>query len=138
MSRLADVQMMKTLVDIKYRQEQESFERLKAEEDRLRAGLRKLDVQMLESRSSGDAQQRAIGADVQWQAWIGRKKRELNMRLAQVLAIKERHIAQVRKAYGKVLVSTELLDQLQADTRKQKAQSDLDRASDAFVAGRHQ
>lgn len=138
MSRLTDVQMMKTLVDIKYRQEQESFERLKAEEDRLRAGLRKLDIQMLESRSSGDAQQRAIGADVQWQAWIGRKKRELNMRLAQVLAIKERHIVQVRKAYGKVLVSTELLDQLQADTRKQKAQSDLDRASDAFVAGRHQ
>lgn len=138
MSRLTDVQMMKTLVDIKYRQEQESFERLKAEEDRLRAGLRKLDIQMLESRSSGDAQQRAIGADVQWQAWIGRKKRELNMRLAQVLAIKERHIAQVRKAYGKVLVSTELLDQLQADTRMQKAQSDLDRASNAFVAGRHQ
>jgi hypothetical protein len=128
MSQLTDLAMMQKLVEVKYRQQQESFARLMEQERRLRQSLRQLDEQMIESRQSGDAPQKALGADVLWRAWIGRKKRELNMQLAQVLAVKERHVAQVRHAYGKVLVTETLFEQLRTRTKKERAQSQRDRA----------
>ncbi len=116
------------LVEIQYRQEQKSFQRLLAEEGRLRSALRQLDEHLKESRESGDASQRAIGADVVWQAWVGRKKQELNVRLAQVLSIKEHHIAQVRRAYGKVLAAQDLHLQAKTTQKKKMAQTLMDRA----------
>lgn len=133
MSILTDLAMMQTLVEIKYRQQQESFSRLMMHENRLRASLSQLDQQLAESLSNGDTEQQAIGADVLWQAWVGRKKRELNMQLAQVLAMKERHIAQVRHAYGKVLVTDSLFEQVNAETKKKKAQFQLDRAISSML-----
>lgn len=133
MSKLSDLAAMKKLVEVKYRQQQESFSRLIAQENGLRASLRQLDDQMLESRNNLDAPQRAIGADVLWQAWIGRKKRELNMQLAQVLAVKERHIAQVRAAYGKVMVTNALFDEVSKDSKKKMAQTQLDRAISSLL-----
>ena len=133
MSALDNLAMMQKLVEVKYRQQQESFARLLEQENRLRNSLQQLDLHLAESRSSTDAPQKAIGADVVWQSWIGRKKRQLNLQLAQVLAVKERHIAQVKKAYGKVLVT----DALYADTHKaaqqKKAQSQLDRAISSML-----
>lgn len=128
MSTLDDLAMMQKLVNVKYHQQQESFSRLLVQENKLRGSLTQLDEHMSASRKSGDPHQKAIGADVAWQAWIGRKKRELNIQLAQVLAVKEKHIAQVRAAYGKVLVTDQLFDQVRQDTNKKKAQSRLDHA----------
>lgn len=128
MSTIDDLATMKTLVSIKYQQQQESFARLLAQENKLRNSLLQLDAHLTESRNSDDTSQKAIGADVVWQAWIGRKKRELNMQLAQVLAVKERHVAQVRYAYGKVLVTDALFTQVKAEVSQKKAQSQLDRA----------
>jgi hypothetical protein len=119
---------MQQLVDIKYRQQQESFARLLAQESTLRTSLKKLDSHLAGSRRDADPQQQAIGADVVWQSWIGRKKRELNIQLAQVLAVKQRHVAQVQQAYGKVLVTADLCAQADQAVRKKKAQSELDRA----------
>ncbi len=133
MNTLTDLAMMQKLVEVKYRKQQESFARLMAQESRLRASLRQLDMQMAESRSSADHQQKAIGADVAWQAWVGRKKRELNMQLAQVLAVKERHIAQVRTAYGKVLVTDALFEVVSTQAKQKKARSQLDRAITAML-----
>lgn len=125
MSTLADLEMMQALVDAKYLQQKESFALLMAQESRLRNALHQLDIHMSESRCNSDAPQKAIGADVIWQAWIGRKKRELNMQLAQVLAIKERHISQVRKAYGKVLVTQTLTTETRRNAQSKNAQSRL-------------
>jgi hypothetical protein len=128
MSEQTNLTNMQQLVDLKYRQQQESFARLVAQETRLRASLLQLNEQLNQSRNSDDNSQRAIGADVLWQAWVSRKKRELNMQLSQVLSIKERHIAQVRKAYGKVLVTNTLLEALSKEEKQKAAQSQLDRA----------
>lgn len=128
MSSLDDLAKMRQLVEIKYRQQQESFARLLAQESRLRASLQQLNDHLISSRSSDDGSQKAIGADVLWQAWVGRKKRELNLQLAQVLAVKERHIAQVRRAYGKVLVTDDLHALETKALKQKKAQSQLDRA----------
>jgi hypothetical protein len=132
MSTLTDLAMMHTLVEIKYRQQQESFSRLMIQENRLRASLSQLDQQLTDSLNNGDTDQQAIGADVLWQAWVGRKKRELNMQLAQVLAVKERHVAQVRHAFGKVLVTDALFEQVNTQTKQKKAQSQLDPAIQSF------
>ncbi len=128
MTELTDLATIQKLVDVKYRQQQESFGRLMAQENRLRRSLLQLDEHLAASRSSEDVQQKAIGADVLWQAWIGRNKRELNMQLAQILAVKERHIAQVRTAYGKVLVTDALYEKVNKGHAQKKAQSELDRA----------
>lgn len=133
MSKLDDLTAMKQLTEIKYRREQESFGRLLMQENNLRASLAQLDSYMAESQSSTDTPQKAIGADVVWQAWIGRNKRAINMQLAQVLAIKERHIAQVRAAYGKVVVTDELHDRLRKETAEKKAQVQLDRAISSML-----
>ncbi len=128
MTELTDLATIQKLVDVKYRQQQESFGRLMAQENRLRRSLLQLDEHLAASRSSEDVQQKAIGADVLWQAWIGRNKRKLNMQLAQILAVKERHIAQVRTAYGKVLVTDALYEKVNKGHAQKKAQSELDRA----------
>ena len=128
MTELKELATIQELVDIKYRQQQESFARLMAQEHRLRRSLVQLDEHLSASRNSGDTQQKVIGADVLWQAWIGRKKRELNMQLAQILAVKEKHIAQVRTAYGKVLVTDTLYETLKKGHAQKKAQSELNRA----------
>lgn len=128
MTTRTDLAKLEQLVELKYRQQQESFARLIAQENKLRLSLRQLDQHLVESRSSRDTPQKAIGADVLWQAWIGRKKRELNIQLAQVLAVKEQHIAQVRRAYGKVLVTNDLCKMANTELAQKKAQSGLDRA----------
>lgn len=133
-----DLTMMQKLVEVKYRQEQESFARLMTQENRLRASLRQLDLQLEDSRKCADAEQKAIGADVLWQAWVGRKKRELNMQLAQVLAVKERHIAQVRKTYGKVLVTDALFENAYKQVEQKRAQSQLDRTLNSIIFNRDQ
>ena len=97
--------MIQKLVEVKYRKEQDSFLRLIMQENRLRASLRQLDLHLEQSRECQDVELKAIGADVVWQAWGGRKKRELN-------------ISQVRKSYGKVLVSDALFDDACKKTNK--------------------
>ncbi len=124
---------MKNVVDIKYQQQRESFAHLLAQEGQLRKSLRQLDVHLAESNSREDKSRKAIGADVLWQAWVGRKKRELNMQLAQVLAMKERHVAQVRQAYGKVIVTTALCTQIKTTESKKEARSQLNRAIDSTL-----
>lgn len=128
MSTRSDLAMMQQLVDMKYRQQQESFGRLIAQEGRLRASLAQLDAHLAQSKDDTDGHQKAIGADIVWQSWVGRNKRALNMQLAQILAVKERHIAQVKDAYGKVLATQELHDRVQKTDKRKMAQAQLDHA----------
>lgn len=133
MSTQSDLAIMQQLVDMKYRKQQESFSRLIAQENVLRTSLAKLDAHLAESKTTTNATHRAIGADVVWHAWVGRNKRGLNMQLAQVLAIKERHIEQVKAAYGKVLVTQELHSQVRKTDAQKMAQSQLDRAISSML-----
>lgn len=133
-----DLAMIQKLVEVKYRKEQDSFLRLIMQENRLRASLRQLDLHLGQSRECQDVELKAIGADVVWQAWGGRKKRELNMQLAQVLAVKERHISQVRKSYGKVLVLDALFDDACKKNKQKMTQSQLDHALLSITLGRDQ
>lgn len=128
MSKQTDLAMMKKLVEVKYRQQQDSFARFLTQENNIRSALKRLNEQFTENRATDDTMHKTVGADVLWQAWHSRKKRELNLQLAQVLAVKELHVAQVRKAYGKVLATDSLLEDVTLSVKQKKAQSELDRA----------
>ncbi|MBB3994009.1 hypothetical protein GGR95_001650 [Sulfitobacter undariae] len=134
MSVISDLKEMQKLVDVKYRQQQESFARLLIQEDSLRKSLLRVDEHLADSRCNADADQKEIGADILWQAWLGRKKKELNMHLAKVLATKEQHIEQVRKAYGKVRITNALLSDESKKAKQKREKIQLDRTLDSAAA----
>lgn len=129
MNQIDELHQIEAIVDAKYQQQQQSFQRLVGEENRLRSEIAKLDANFKKARD-GDVQfgMTTIGADIMWQAWVGKRKAELNTKLAQVLAIKEHHLKQVQKAFGKVVVARELLADTKKSVKTKTAQNDLLRA----------
>ena len=130
MSALADLQRLEAITRAKYDQQQQSFQRIQAEEARLRAELARLDdmLKTSEAAAEGQGEMRAIGADILWQGWVARSKTALNIKLAQVLAIKEQQLHQVRQAFGKLQVVEQLIAETRSVTRKKMGQSQLELA----------
>ena len=129
MNKIDQMRQIEAVTDARYQQQQQSFQRLVSEENRLRSELMKLDAHLKEARSAQvEFEMTALGADIIWQAWVGKRKAELNMKLAQVLSIKEHHLKQVRTAYGKLLVARELLSDAMKSQGEKRAQSALLRA----------
>lgn len=124
LSQLAEV------VQAKYEQHQKRFAALVAQENELRSELARLDdMQRNTNAPEGSlAQMRALGADVIWQAWLGRSKTALNLQLAQVLAQKEGLQTAVRQAYGKVLVVNQMRDDAQQDAARLMMKNQLTQA----------
>ncbi|MGJ8626845.1 MAG: hypothetical protein ACSHXB_07800 [Sulfitobacter sp.] len=128
MTSINDLVELLSITKIKYDQQQQSFQRLVSEEARLRSELDRLDFSVLQAQAKpeNNDKMRAIGAEIMWQSWVARSKTQINLKLAQVLALKLQHLAQVKKAYGKVLVIEELLEQ-------ERGKVAAKRASDALL-----
>ena len=128
MTKLRQLHQMQHLVQAAYDQQQQNFGKIIAEETTLRRELQRVDQMDLEARIAvqSDIGMRAIGSDVIWQSWVGRTKTQLNLELARVLAIKEQHLAAVRKAYGKVMVVEALITQENAVEKKAQQKRALD------------
>lgn len=135
MNEIDQLHQIEAITDARYQQQQQRFQRLVGEEHRLRAEIEKLDANFKRTRKAHvQFEMTTLGADIIWQGWVGKRKAELNMKLAQVLAIKEHHLKQVRTAYGKVLVARELLDNAKQGKRERTAQSELLRAIDMSLS----
>lgn len=128
MTSINDLMELLSITKIKYDQQQQSFQRLVSEEARLRGELDRLNFSVLQAQAKpeNNDKMRAIGAEIMWQSWVARSKTQINLKLAQVLALKLQHLAQVKKAYGKVLVIEELLEQ-------ERGKVAAKRASDALL-----
>ncbi|MBM1321049.1 hypothetical protein JQT77_01230 [Sulfitobacter mediterraneus] len=126
---MADLQKLQMATRIAYQQRQHRFQTVLAEEARLRQEIQRLDGldQQVREQFLQNQNMRAIGADVLWLGWVGRSKTAVNMELSRVLAVKEHHLSEVRKAYGKRLVAEQLLDQHEKEKRQTGAKRDLDR-----------
>ena len=128
MTSRSDLSGLLNLVEMRYAAQNRAFQEIVAEENSIRAELQKISAQDRAADVAQGTEMRAIGADVIWKAWVGRSRRSLNMRLAQVLAKKEHHLRQIERAYGKVLVTRELLEnQVQSETNSAQ-QSQLETA----------
>ena len=127
---LKDLEKLHQLADAKYKARQQLFQGLLQRENALRAELHRLDEQARDSQTHNNPEMRSIGADIIWKAWLGKAKSSLNMKLALVLAEKDQHIRQVRKAYGKVLAADELVRTVSSKNKKTKQNEALARAID--------
>jgi len=108
------------IFEVQYEKNQKEFFKLTSQETRLRAEIAKLDSRHQESCEIGSArfEMQSIGADVAWNAWVGRKKAQLNLELAQVLSVKDRHLKQVREAFGKLSVTRDLSQKMRLKHNK--------------------
>lgn len=133
MTDTARLVQLVTLCDAAYRRQQQSIQKILNEEARLRHQLAQLDQHAQRPAQDIDIAHRALGADILWQGWLGRKKRDLNQQLARLMVIKEKQLSQVRAAYGKFLVASELRDDALQVQRSKKRDSELDHAIESAL-----
>lgn len=129
---MTELEQLEAITEARYQQQQQGFQKVVAEENRLRSELSRLDQHLRDSQTAiyKDTPMRTIGADVIWQGWVGQRKAELNMKLARVLAMKEHHLKQVRTAYGKLIVAQTLRNDAETALRKDREKAQLNRAID--------
>ena len=120
MTKERDLEDLQQITQAHYEKCQQSFAKIVTQENKLREELARLDALNRSARPPEPTltHRNAIGADVIWQGWLGRAKTALNLKLAQVLATKEYHLIQVRRAYGKVLVLQEMQQKQRNIARK--------------------
>jgi len=125
------------IFDLKFKKKQGAFLAVVQQEKQLRAQLNKLDIQARSSQVHEHQNMQAIGADVIWQSWVERTRKTLNLELAQVLAQKEALLANVKKDYGRLLVSRELYSELENTERNQTQAKLLGAAIEVSITQRH-
>ncbi|KXF88615.1 hypothetical protein [Phaeobacter inhibens] len=93
-------------------------------EARVRGQLAKLDQQIKDSRelANSDHAMKALGADLLWQGWHSRTRRQLNMELAQITAQKLRAMDNLRKAFGRKHAVETMATQERQRVKKDRAQ----------------
>lgn len=127
--RQDQIRDLKALTDLAHRRDVAALQPILGQEAELRAALARLDAQ--ESQTRGDPGQlalmRPMGADVLWQAWLARNRRDLNGRLAEILSRKEAHLARLRKSFGRAQAANDLNARSEALTRGKMTQRALDK-----------
>ena len=105
-----DFDQLHKLCDLNYRNSHQRLATILERERALRAELAKLRGHIEETRGlpAEHAQMRAVGADIIWMRWVTTAQSRLNIELAQVLAQKEGHIAQHKRAFGKAQAAQSL------------------------------
>ena len=94
---------MAAVTAAQYMQEHAKVQPVLAREAQLRGQLAKLNeqVQAARQQADGDHAMKALGADLLWQGWHSRTRRELNLELAKATAHKLRMMDQLRTAFGR-------------------------------------
>lgn len=110
-----------------------------ADETRIRGQLTALDQRHKEAQVlvlDETLPLRRLGGDLLWQVWVGRRRRELQMQLAQCLARKGNARRALQKSFGK---STALADvqgeQHKAEDRARRARA-FEKLTDLGIATR--
>lgn len=91
------------VTEVMFQREFSAIQGILKEESDLRQSLAQLDAQSLSSKvnHADDCTMKTIGADILWQAWVSKARRQLNIELAQVMAKKIEKMSQIRKAFGR-------------------------------------
>lgn len=104
------MQSITHLTDALYQAQLSKLQDVLTEEHSLRRALADL-----ETGQKDVSQMRQIGADIIWQGWLDRKRRDLQAELARCLVQKNRLMRHVQKAFGRKSAA----DQIQADARSE-------------------
>ncbi len=123
--RLDRLAQMSEVTRALYDREFRAIAAILAEESELRGKLSRLDDQVARNRAtSNNHMLQAVGAQLLWQGWTTRTRRQLNTELAQVMAKKLVTMDRVRYAFGRqraveMMQSTER-ENLMKHRRKQR------------------
>ena len=113
---------MAEVTEALYLREYRQIAALLDEERRLRGQLARLDGQVAEANATlagGAAAMQAMGAEVLWQAWAGRSRRQLNIELAAVRSRKLAAMDGLRRAFGR----QEAVAAMREDDRQARARA---------------
>ncbi|MEM9968401.1 MAG: hypothetical protein AAF755_09900 [Pseudomonadota bacterium] len=127
MTQLKKLHAMQRVLQARFDEKQQHFQKLTAREVQLRQELSRLSEQGRRGANTDMALQ-SIGADMLWRGWVGRAKTKLNIELAQTLALKNYHLDEVKEAYGKLLAINQLVSKQQEKQRKTTAEVRLSNA----------
>jgi len=97
------------------------MQKLVAEETGIRTQISALDDRHQKARDLPSEQMaglRQIGADMLWQGWVSRNRRQLQLRLAQVLARKGAAMRDLRLAHGRNSAAESLCHAATAEARE--------------------
>ena len=122
-----DMETLKMLTDLKYRQSLSELTGLMAKETELRGEIDRLrqlarDAQTLPVEQPG---MQHIGADVIWLRWVSKTISALNVELAQILAQMEALRARQRHALGRKSVADALATETRKGERQERAADQL-------------
>ncbi len=94
---------MSAVTEAMFQREFNAIQGILKEESVLRQSLAQLDAHTQSSleNDAQDCAMKSIGADILWQAWISKTRRQLNIELAQVMAKKVEAMTTIRKAFGR-------------------------------------
>jgi predicted nucleic acid-binding Zn-ribbon protein len=94
---------MAAVTAAQYMQEHAKVQPILARAAQLRGQLAQLNAQVQSVREQGDGDHamKALGADLLWQGWHTRTRRQLNQDLAKATAQKLRVMDQLRQAFGR-------------------------------------
>lgn len=103
-----------------YMREFQKIRSILEEETTLRQKLAQLDTQIADNQTAirNDHTMKTVGADMLWQGWVTRTRRNLNTELAQVMARKLVAMDGVRQAFGRQQAVEKLLDLDKADNKR--------------------
>lgn len=117
---------MSQVTEAVYLAEFRKIQPLLQEESRLRGALARLKEQAETERKAlaTDMPMQTIGADLLWQAWLVRSRKQLNIELSQVLARKSIVMDRIRHAFGRRNAVQTMSDRFTADrvAMRRKAQ----------------
>ena len=123
-----DIHEIAALTDAARQADAARLRDIRAEEDQLRQALARLDAAGESSMALSAPQWhglRAIGADLLWQRWADRTRRDLQQTLAHVLARKEIALAALRLTHGRSQAAAQLVSD---DRAAQSGRRDRQRA----------
>lgn len=112
---------MAAVTAAQYMQEHAKVQPTLAREAALRGQLAQLNqqVQAAREQSQNDHAMKALGADLLWQGWHSRTRRQLNVELAKATAQKLRMMDQLRLAFGRKHAVETMAD---AERKRHKAE----------------
>ena len=113
---------LQQLTDLAYQRDLAELAPILEREKQLRTQLSSLEEKAKQGRQTESALElmRPMGADILWERWLARHRRDINSQLAQVLAEKERRVSSLRKSFGRSRVTTEVAKQEEAKKTRQR------------------
>ncbi|MEM6890557.1 MAG: hypothetical protein AAF636_20860 [Pseudomonadota bacterium] len=103
-----------------YEAQQFKLQSVLEDESLLRQEIDLLKSRALDAQTHSCESMLLVGADMIWQTWVERKIVQLNAQLAQVLALKDHELTQLRKEFGKKTAAEKLHNRALNETQNRK------------------